>query len=394
MSEIKKKADVLAIWKVFVQKVDDWGTDKQPVMVSWSGGVSRSLETLEPEITWLMSEFQAGQVFDRSSWETILAIDEFLRNVIDWAQRAKDDWQNTDPGGEKYIWDSFQAVARAAEENLPEKIETVAQLLSLPNMSAQQVARMYFWFDDLGNPDVTKVEEEKLNPGKHTSNWVNPAKVARDRKVEEAWVKRCEEFGGWDTDVFLPNRKHDSEFGDEPAQESIEELLSLPGMTFEQCARMKHLTIDQVRDAAKEIALANPMIAQMVSVDAINGRMAINHDLYNAKNMLAAAVIDSYPELDTVERIYAMADDGIRPGRILAALRATHCVVDYDQVVRILNSRPKHDASQEATDEEGTGEVAFAGVSDEAEGEQSRTKKNRKRTGERTGRAPGIRAAE
>ena len=389
----KTKSEVLSIWKEFCRRVDDWGTDKQPVMVAWSGGVSRSLETLEPDLAWLMEEFQGGQVFEPQAWETVLAIDEFLRQVVDWAERVKNDWQATDPGGEKALWDAFQEVARSAEENLPSKIETVAQLLSLPNMSVQQVARMYGWFDELGNPDTTKVEEEKLEPGKHTHGWVNPAKKARESRVEAQWVKRCEEFGGWDTNVFKPEREAEANRIEAPAQESVEELLSLPGMTFEQCARMKQVTIDEVREAAKEIALANPMIAQMVSLDAINGRMSVNHDMVSARNMLAAAVIDSYPELDTVERIYAMADDGIRPGRILAALRATHCVLDYDQVIDVLNKRPKH-AKEEAADEEGVGEGALAGVSDEEESVESGSAKNRKRAGQRAGRRPGVRAAE
>jgi hypothetical protein len=87
--------------------------------------------------------------------------------------------------------------------------------------------------------------------------------------------------------------------------------------------------------------------------------------------MLAAAVVDSYPELDTVERIHAMADDGIRPGRILAALRATHCAIDYDQVVNILNERGNPHAPQEATDEEGIAESDFSGISDEEESKQA-----------------------
>jgi hypothetical protein len=300
----------------------------------------------------------------------VLAIDAFLSEVVKWAQNVKDNWQDTDPAGHKELWDCFHEVARAATENLPEKIESVAQLLSLEKMPAQQVARMYGWFDEFGNPDVNKVEEEKINPGKHTANWVNPNKVQRNQRVQDAWAVRCETFGGWDTSIFMPNADAPLQKKEEPAKEPLEELLSYPGMTFDQAAKMKHMTIDQVRDAAKEIALANPMVAQLVSVDTAMGRMSVNHDLRSARNMLAAAVVDSYPELDTVERIHAMSDDGIRPGRILAALRATHCAIDYDQVVTILNRRGTTYANTEAAHEEGTEASAEPGVSIEAEVEQ------------------------
>lgn len=379
MSTTKNKSQVLRVWEDFILKVDAWGTDKQPVMVAWKGGVDRSMETLEPAIAELMAELQDGQVFERDAWETVLAIDDFLAEVVAWAQSVKDDWQNTNPAGHKELWDAFHQVSKAATENLPDKIETVAQLLSLPNMPAQQVARMYGWFDELGNPDVNKVEDEKLNPGRHTANWVNPTKLARDKRVEEAWAKRCETFGGWDTGIFMPDAEAPSQRKEEPAKEPLEELLSYPGMTFDQAAKMKHMTMDEVREAAKEIALANPMVAQLVSVDTAMGRMSVNHDLRSARNMLAAAVVDSYPELDTVERIYAMADDGIRPGRILAALRATHCAIDYDQVVSILNRRGTQNATTETTDEERTEAGVVAGISDEAESEQAGEKTSSRR---------------
>ena len=346
------KPEVLAKWREFQKSVEQWETNKTPVLVNWDGGLARSFEQIEPSVVDLMGYFQDGSVFSRDAWQTVLAIDTFIQATVTWAETVKQQPKHTDPAGGKDVWDAFSAVEQAANDNLPDRIESVASLLSLRGITPQHIAIIYDWYDAAGNPDIDQVEDERLNPGKHTSSLRNPAKLKREKDVEAAWKARSEQFGGYDPSVFDGPRESIDISNEPPAPESIEELLSLDGMTLEQVAKMKKITIDEVRESAKQIAYANESVARMVGNELAAERLAVDPAAAMRRRIIEAAVVETYPELTVEERVWAMADDGHHVGRILAGLRAQGSSIRYEDVLRYLSRKPVNDGREEASPEE------------------------------------------
>ena len=181
------RQDVIDAWQSFEEAVTVWEESKAPVLVEWEGGLSRSFEMLEPAVVQLMQDLQDDTVIDKSAWSVVLAIDEFIKATIEWAEQVKLNARGTNPSGSKAVWDAYREVRPAMEDRLPEKLESVASLLSLRGITPQQVAVIYDWYDSAGNPDVDRVEEERINPGKHTQGMRNPARVKREKEIEERW---------------------------------------------------------------------------------------------------------------------------------------------------------------------------------------------------------------
>jgi hypothetical protein len=346
------RQDVIHAWQSFGEAVTVWEASKAPVLVEWEGGLSRSFELLEPAVVQLMQDLQDNTVIEKSAWAIVLAIDEFITATIEWAEQVKVNPRGTNPSGSKAVWDAYREVRPAMEDRLPERLESVASLLSLRGITPQQVAVIYDWYDESGNPDVDRVEEERLNPGRHTAGTRNPARVKREKEIEARWKKRCEEFGGYDPSVFdgsdsteQPPRK------DPPAPESFEELLSYEGMTLEQVARMKQVSIDEVREHAREIAVMNTDVARLMGAELAAERLTIDPTKVARKNQIEASLMETYAGLETKERVWAMADDGWNVGRICAGLRAHGVGVSYEDVLRYLSQKPEVTSEPGQTEE-------------------------------------------
>ena len=333
---------VISIWKKFEAAVSQWEESKVPILVDWDGGISRSFETLEPAVVELMESLQDDTVIDRSAWQIALAIDAFISAAVEWAEQVKLAPRSSNPSGSKALWDAFREVAPAMEDRLPERLESVASLLSLKNMTPQRVAVIYDWYDESGNPDVDRVEEERLAPGKHTSGFRNPARVKREKDIEDRWRNRCERFGGYDPSVFDGNESTEKPPAKTPpAPESFEELLSLEGMTLKQASDMKQVSIEQVREHARQITVMNADVAKMMGAELASERLSIDPEKVARRVQLQSATMETYAELETNERVWAMSDDGWGAGRIAAGLRAHGVGVSYEDVLRYLAQKPE-----------------------------------------------------
>jgi hypothetical protein len=335
------RSEILELWAAFEQQVEQWEQSKTPVLVEWEGGYSRSFEPLEPALIDLMASLQDGTAVDRAAWSVVLAIDSFIKACTEWAEAVKQNPRHVDPSGGKAVWDAYREVRPACTDTTPEKLESVASLLSLRGMTAQHVAIIYDWYDESGNPDIDRVEDERCSPGKHTAGMRNPAKVKREKEVEAQWKRRCEEFGGYDPSIFDGSEQTEQPRKDPPAPESYEELLSLPGMTLQQVADMKHVTVEEVREHAQQIALMNSDVARVVNAEMAAESLRVDGDRLSARAAVQAAVMETYPELTINERIWAMSDDGWNVGRIAAGLRAHGASASYEQVLRVLAEKPE-----------------------------------------------------
>jgi hypothetical protein len=336
------RENVVAIWQKIEAAVSSWEESKTPVLVEWEGGLSRSFEMLEPAVVDLMESLQDDTVIDKSAWAVVLAIDVFIASTVEWAESVKINPRGSNPSGSKAVWDAFREVRPAMEDRLPERLESVASLLSLRNMTPQHVAVIYDWYDESGNPDVDRVEEERMAPGKHSSGQRNPAKVKKEKQIEERWRQRCEQFGGYDPSVFDGDDSTERPENDQPpAPESFEELLSYEGMTLDQVARMKQVSIEEVREHAREIAVMNADVAKMMGAELASEKLTIDPAKLARRVQIQAATMETYPELETNERVWSMSDDGWGVGRIAAGLRAHGVGVSYEDVLRYLSQKPE-----------------------------------------------------
>ena len=117
-----------------------------------------------------------------------------------------------------------------------------------PSLSDRQICLMYNFLDHRGQPDFDKLEDEKKNPGKHSSKFIDPAKQRREETVK-ALLTRAEE---------IPRAAAIKVKVNQPAEEPIEQLAA-QGVSAFQIAKMHHCTIAEVFQACDVAGVARPV---------------------------------------------------------------------------------------------------------------------------------------
>jgi hypothetical protein len=163
-----------------------------------------------------------------------------------------------------------------------------------------------------------------------------------------------------------------------PAPESFEELLSYEGMTLDQVARMKQVSIEEVREHAREIAVMNADVARMMGAELASEKLTIDPAKLARRVQIQAATMETYPELETNERVWSMSDDGWGVGRIAAGLRAHGVGVSYEDVLRYLSQKPEVVVEPRKQDSEAEAEGGQAEAPPQLKAGQTRGRPPRK----------------
>lgn len=228
-------------------------------LIPWNGrNVKAITESLFQALVNLCkySSTSSEDVHEKSK-ETVLAIDEFARAFLDYQTRSAAFDETCHPAGTQEMWNAFYLIRRSIFEPVEFRpLESIDILLNKQKVSIQQIALIYGFLAKDGTPEIHKVEEELLEPGKHTGgDWLPPIEKKYRQDLEKRWSKRIP------VDEFL-------EFGEQPkgrsrkqpidAPESLETLIQ-QRVTVEQILFMKpSLSREEVELTAAQMGIALP----------------------------------------------------------------------------------------------------------------------------------------
>lgn len=284
--------------------------------------------------------------FELDAYRAVLAIDVFRDRLFDWAGKVDQEGEEQDyyPDAREVwkFWDPVVEATKPIRHPLPEPIK---ELLNLePPVSQAQICSMYGFLDDKGHPDHRMLEEEKREPGTHfdPKTWVGPTEKKEKERLGKLWEERKQSsFEGFDLDkpVEESNIDRSGWVKPEPASETIEELLRLPGMTDEQVAKMKGIEIEEVREYRTNLGQLNvENVTDAALLHQITNDPKGTNKRYGQMLQAQANQIAGYPELTLIEEIVALSSEGIPVGQIYRAI-GDRRGVDFASVNRIYTKR-------------------------------------------------------
>jgi len=206
----------------------------------------------ETAIDYLIEVFRFGDLPGR-----LRDTADIIRQIdADWQQWKQAHYTNPDalPSGVhvRLINQLMSDVDKRKTERV-RSIEPIEELLA-QKVTVQQIARIYEWYDDDGNPDVAKVREEIRKPGTHTGeNWEDP-KERRKREREQRLKTQLAQL-----EERLQEKKHSGPV----AKESIEQLID-EGVSATQICKMKHLDLSDLEAYCSEKGLVMPDVTATV----------------------------------------------------------------------------------------------------------------------------------
>ncbi len=351
MKEQITKQSILDWWNNFetvIQKWDATTDTASGLMVSWRGMNVKSIsQEVESELA-VVGELVNTLEVEPSARAIVLALVEFWADIQAWAAGCHQDQANTDPSGGRKLWHHLDAIREAVRVKHWPQIEPIQQLVA-ERVKPEQIARMYGWYLPNGSPDVVKVQREIDNPGSQMNweTWVHPEQRTLDHKTNLLWDAHCKRFNAmpdpatvFDADTYERQRQPTPV---PVAPESIEELLSLEGITVQQVADMKQISADEVRRVAADLRIPiDSHVAAIMARASTDRERNLAASLVEKQNQVIASETTTYRELESIEaRVWAMSDDGVKPGMILKLLHPENLGLTYEKVILILNSKPK-----------------------------------------------------
>jgi hypothetical protein len=277
---------------------------------------------------------------DVSAYDLVLVVDQFDDTFSAWGEQCQRNPDLADPSGSPEVWGAWQALLKVLPERKFPLPEPIGQLLNnKPPATRRYIAKAYGWYDDAGNPDEIKVQEEIIEPGKHfdPETWVHPSRKRFIADLEKKWVERGTRLASLSRVVKATERVAREK---REAPETIEELIR-QGVNSTQIVKMKKTTIAHVRAVAAELGL--PLDGNMVSdVMRRGAKTDDEREIEEVAEKMRIDGLNSYSEMgaDKYSRIRAMADDGIRPGDIQKALAESFPGLTHQQVVQVIGKPP------------------------------------------------------
>ena len=320
LKELKEKLESVG------QVIAEWETlpaDQSP-LVKWRG-VDR-LSVSEALITaWEgLIEFCDRPDFEPAAKPIVLAVDKFEKILAQWGESLEIDALNTDPNGSTELWHAWRTIFETKPPRIvyPDSIKT---LIEVQSVSDRQIALQY------GFADVRMVREEYENPGTHydKKTWTPPSYRKATAEVEKQWSERSTRYR---VQATVKKQKR-------VAPESLDELIA-QNVPSQQIARMKGLTVDEIRERADFLGL--PLDGQAVSLP-MNpvDKLAEVRKQEDAARMRAADAgkRGPHPEIENIlERVAACAADGMKPGEIAQAFRGEIPGINGAKVAKMLES--------------------------------------------------------
>lgn len=236
---------------------------------------------------------------EESAWPLVLAVDllreEFVRYHEKEAAGAM-----AEPG--IAFWTEYDAVLAARKPPERSQVETPQELVR-QKVSFTQIAKMMGWKKEDGSPDITKLHEELLTPGRHFNPEDRPSRrdIAHHRRVAEDWRARCERWTAGKSPPAIENARTKK-----PVHETVDELIT-QRVNAKQIAKMKGLTVAEVEERAEQLGVTLDPMMPMTQVSVARKRED------GLRRQMQVAHLNTHAELglDRDARIAAMLRDGV-----------------------------------------------------------------------------------
>ncbi len=220
-----------------------WESDDQTPMVEYEmkevRAVSKKLDRAWSELYDLVA---SGEI-EPIAYPLVMAIDAW----IDEVDRFRDS-HTANPGGSDELWKAWgDVLVLVKREPVPQMLEPIGYLIQVQKCSPAQVAKIYEWKDEFGQPDARRVLEV-IQSGQESEPTVSPHWTRTCQKNAELWEARSSR-----------KRQVVKEVVAEPdipvlAPESMETLLE-QNVPSRQIARMKNVDQQTVIDYARELGM-------------------------------------------------------------------------------------------------------------------------------------------
>lgn len=315
--------------------VEAWRATDGPTVV-WRGKVEAAIsEGVVQAVADLRDELCSTD-FPAEQWHTVLAADFFERLFAGWHSHWDLPAPVVHPAGSVEMWDAYEAMLTARTPRMFHKLEPIQSLVKM-GVSHRQIASMAGWVNADGSLNFLMVAEEIAKPGTHyhADRWISPEDQKRESLLADQWRKRCER-------VTQEIEAHEAAESGEPGPESLEELVSLPGIGINQILKIQPgATVEEIEAAAKRMGVRlQPMPTQSLGKPA--GRLAKQQARREAAEeedaeMQRIADADSHSgQDDLVLRLRALRDDGLRPGEIAKLLEQEGMEISAQKIGRLL----------------------------------------------------------
>jgi hypothetical protein len=304
--------------------------------------VSQEIEQAAAELFELVNR----QDIEESAYPLVLAIDHLDDTFLAWADMCVQAADRADPAGSPEVWGAWTVVLQECTlrtYSLPEPISALTG--AKPPVAPNQIAKIYGWYDENGQPDTQKVQEEVTEPGKHfkPKEWVHPSQRRFQEQKRKEWAERAKRLASVKQTAKAATRPDAPPKREAP--ESIEDLIR-QGVNSTQIAKMKHTTVAEVRALAAELGI--PIDGNVVSDVLRKGRGDTDEekDIAEKAETMRVNGLNSHSEFgaDIKSRVLAMSADGVKPGDITKALRPADPNLSHQKVNKILNDASKETA--------------------------------------------------
>lgn len=317
--------EIAAAVKSVERACKEWEDDDQTPMVEYQmrevRAVSAKLDRQWSELYDLVCVAEVEEI----AYPLVLAIDEWIDEVDKFR-----DSNTANPGGSDELWRAWKAVLELVKRKpVPQMLETIPYLINVQKCSPAQVARIYEWKDEFGQPDARRVlqaiQNDEDEPPTVSPHWERQlesnrlkweARSNRQRQVMEVPVKTIEKVP-----VVAP--------------ETIDTLLE-QNVPSRQIARMKNIDQQTVIDYAREIGMIvdgqQPPPAMTPDQHLSRVRNAENEKLAEARAYAEAAHskavdgdVNTHSSLNNYrEQVRQMTLDGCSKQQIVQGLKSQH----------------------------------------------------------------------
>lgn len=270
-----------------------------------------------------------GQDAEPAAYKLVMLMDDWIDEVDKFRDNPR-----ANPGGTAELWKAWDEVKlHAKQKPQPQMLESISYLARVQKVTPRQIAKMYLWKDEFGDPDtrrVLDVIESGIDEPTPNPSW----QKAQD-ELKDQWERRQSRKRQDRTVVEKPKQTDPIRI----APESMETLLE-QGVPSKQIARMKNVDQQTVIDYARELGVPvdgvvpGPSLTPEQHLSQV--REKENAQLAAAKEHLKTAAdaaearerdgeINTYSEIGNYkEQVRQMAFDGCTKQQIVTHLKEQH----------------------------------------------------------------------
>lgn len=255
-----RASDIYRAFQKLLAAVQDWDQADGP-HVPWQGQVTKGISQRLDEAfrVFLDATADFGKQPEPKAYGPLLAVDQLATAYLEFVRAASMGHDTAPPRGSDALWRAWDSVVLAFAVPKQQRPPAIKELIEHQKAAPSQIALIYGWTTEDGEPDLTKVQEEYQAPGTHfdPETWVAPAFVKRQAIFDREWKARTPrkpEFDGAAIDEAAEKPK-------KPPVPSLDELIAAKAPAG-QIAMLHGISVDEAADLLADAGVVNERFIQ------------------------------------------------------------------------------------------------------------------------------------